>query len=141
MSVEDSRPAGAADGEHAAAALTEAARAADWPTQNGAAPHAAAPAPGSPGTSAPDTSPGRSATGDAATDRAAPPEATGTSTAASCKRCGADVATSTTWERFRVCKACGYHAPLPARRRLELLLDGGVQLGGARRGRELDASA
>jgi acyl-CoA carboxylase subunit beta len=42
-----------------------------------------------------------------------------------CKRCGADLSTSSTWERFRVCKACGYHAPISARCRLELLLDGG----------------
>src|SRR3954447_1178598 len=42
-----------------------------------------------------------------------------------CRRCGADLSASTTWERLRICSACRYHGPLPARRRLELLLDEG----------------
>jgi len=42
-----------------------------------------------------------------------------------CRRCGADLSASTSWERLRVCSACRYHGPLPARRRLELLLDEG----------------
>src|SRR5438045_390159 len=42
-----------------------------------------------------------------------------------CKRCGADLSTSSTWERLRICGQCRYHGPLPARRRLDLLLDEG----------------
>jgi acetyl-CoA carboxylase carboxyl transferase subunit beta len=42
-----------------------------------------------------------------------------------CPRCGADLSTSATWERLRVCSQCRYHGPLSARRRLDLLLDQG----------------
>jgi acetyl-CoA carboxylase carboxyl transferase subunit beta len=44
---------------------------------------------------------------------------------AGCRRCGADLATSSTWQRLRVCSQCRYHGPLPARRRIDLLLDEG----------------
>jgi len=44
---------------------------------------------------------------------------------ATCRRCGADLAASSTWERLRVCSVCRYHGTLSARRRLDLLLDEG----------------
>ena len=42
-----------------------------------------------------------------------------------CRRCGADLSTSSTWQRLRVCSQCRYHGPLSARRRVDLLLDEG----------------
>lgn len=42
-----------------------------------------------------------------------------------CRRCGADLSASSTWERLRVCSTCRYHGTLSARRRLDLLLDEG----------------
>jgi acyl-CoA carboxylase subunit beta len=42
-----------------------------------------------------------------------------------CRRCGADLATSSTWQRLRVCSQCRYHGSISARRRLDLLLDEG----------------
>ncbi|MGE3267701.1 MAG: acetyl-CoA carboxylase, carboxyltransferase subunit beta [Chloroflexota bacterium] len=42
-----------------------------------------------------------------------------------CRRCGIDLSTSATWTRLRVCSHCGYHGPMSARHRLELLLDEG----------------
>jgi acetyl-CoA carboxylase carboxyl transferase subunit beta len=45
---------------------------------------------------------------------------------ATCRRCGADLTASTTWERLAVCSTCRYHGPLSARRRIDLLLDEGT---------------
>jgi len=45
--------------------------------------------------------------------------------AVACKRCGTALVGSSTWERFKVCKACGFHAPISARARIELLVDTG----------------
>src|SRR5215207_3659567 len=42
-----------------------------------------------------------------------------------CRRCGADLSASSTWDRLRVCSVCRYHGTLSARRRLDLLLDEG----------------
>ena len=42
-----------------------------------------------------------------------------------CRRCGASLADAVSWERLRICPACRYHGQLPARRRLEILLDEG----------------
>src|SRR3712207_5852130 len=43
---------------------------------------------------------------------------------ASCPRCDAPTLDAT-WERYRVCSGCGYHAPLGARERVDLLVDPG----------------
>jgi acetyl-CoA carboxylase carboxyl transferase subunit beta len=122
MSVEDGLAVDAGDGMRAGAALTEAADAANRSVANGAAHHAQARSSptldtsGPATSSTPDVAAGQSSAGAAPMASDAP--------ALACKRCGADVSTSSTWERFRVCKACGYHAQISARRRLELLLDG-----------------
>jgi acyl-CoA carboxylase subunit beta len=42
-----------------------------------------------------------------------------------CRRCGADLSASSTWQRLRVCSTCRYHGTLSARRRIDLLLDEG----------------
>jgi acetyl-CoA carboxylase carboxyl transferase subunit beta len=42
-----------------------------------------------------------------------------------CRRCGASLDGAVSWERLRVCPACRYHGQLPARRRLDALLDQG----------------
>jgi acetyl-CoA carboxylase carboxyl transferase subunit beta len=66
------------------------------------------------------------------TEPARPQEQTASPTMAvavpgtTCRRCGADLTASSTWERLRVCSTCRYHGPLSARRRLDLLLDEGT---------------
>ncbi|HYC76503.1 MAG TPA: acetyl-CoA carboxylase, carboxyltransferase subunit beta, partial [Planctomycetota bacterium] len=42
-----------------------------------------------------------------------------------CRRCGATLFQKAFEENLNVCKECGFHAPVSARRRLELLLDEG----------------
>src|SRR4051812_4163274 len=43
--------------------------------------------------------------------------------ALACPDCNVDQAPSGTFGRYRVCEACGHHAPLGARERLALLVD------------------
>ncbi len=58
-------------------------------------------------------------------EQTAPPVRAVAVPGATCRRCGADLAVSSTWERLRVCSVCRYHGTLSARRRLDLLLDEG----------------
>ncbi len=103
MGVEGGRPAG--DGERNGTARAGTADASNRSASNGAALPAGAP--------------------DGSTSKSGAPAPSEASATTTCRRCGADLSASSTWERFRVCKACGYHAPISARRRLELLLDAG----------------
>ncbi len=45
---------------------------------------------------------------------------------ATCAHCGVSQSSSATFQRYRVCEACGHHAPLGARERLAQLLDPGT---------------
>src|SRR5829696_7362672 len=53
---------------------------------------------------------------------AAPPTSAPSET---CRRCGASLDGAVSWERLRICPACRYHGQLPARQRLDALLDEG----------------
>ncbi|HEX9014786.1 MAG TPA: carboxyl transferase domain-containing protein, partial [Chloroflexota bacterium] len=42
-----------------------------------------------------------------------------------CAGCGADLSNDSLFSRYKVCSACGWHHPLTARERIELLADPG----------------